>query len=172
MRATCGKAANWGGKVCIQVLIVDKDAAYRADLERYLALVDVPCTVIGAVGTAREALSSAQRLTPDIVLTDVELPDSSGLVLAQRLQELHPAMAVVVIGLHSDSAYQQAALAAGAIAYVDKVDLGRVLADVLADVFHKSVEQRGCLPAQPDPNQPLVPSPAPQLKGESVTWNR
>jgi DNA-binding NarL/FixJ family response regulator len=125
-------------------MIVDRDTTYRADLARYLVLADVPCTVVGGVGTAEEALTSAQHLSPDILLTDVDLPDASGLVLAQRLAELRPAMAVVVIGQHPDGAYQQAALAAGAFAYVDKLDLGRVLADVLVAASRESAERKAC----------------------------
>lgn len=119
----------------IRVLIAERDEIYRADLASFLALADIPCTIIGTVGTADEALLSAASLAPDVTLADVELPDMGGLALTQRLLELRPAPAVVVIGQHHDGAYEQAALDAGAMAYVAKVELGRVLADVIVAVF-------------------------------------
>ena len=115
----------------IRVLIIDRHAAFRQDLARFLRLLSGHYTIVGAFGTAAEALACITALQPDVVLTDVELPDRSGLVVAQETHRLWPEAKVIVMGDKIAAEYGQAALAAGAASYVDKLDLVRTLPPAL-----------------------------------------
>jgi DNA-binding NarL/FixJ family response regulator len=77
-----------------RVLIVDDHAGFRA---RARALLESDgFAVVGEAGTGAEALAACDRLHPDLVLLDVQLPDIDGFEVARRLAEVDPALAVVL----------------------------------------------------------------------------
>ena len=71
--------------MAVSVLIVDDHAAFRA-FARTL-LTDEGFAVVGEAVDGATALEAARRLRPDVVLLDVQLPDTNGFVLAERFSE-------------------------------------------------------------------------------------
>jgi len=76
--------------------------------------------IVGEAGTAREALESVPRLTPDLVLMDIGLPDMSGIEVTQKIKQSWPQVAVVALTIHEDEEYFFNMLQAGASGYVPK----------------------------------------------------
>jgi DNA-binding LytR/AlgR family response regulator len=72
----------------MRVLIVDDEAAARERLARLLEGLDVEVVVEAADGLA--ALEVAERLRPEVILLDIEMPEVSGLDVARRLGEPRP----------------------------------------------------------------------------------
>jgi DNA-binding NarL/FixJ family response regulator len=103
------------------VLVVDDDASFRVTSASLLRAAGL--RVVGAAGTAAEALGAALDLRPDAILLDIELPDEDGLVLATRLSRLpwHPR--VVLISSDPDAALPEDVRAAGAHGFVPKHEL-------------------------------------------------
>src|SRR5437763_11996760 len=121
-----------GAVMSTRVLAVDKHVAFRHDLALYLTLLDQGYEVIGEAGTAADALARVAKLLPDIVLIDIDLPDSGGLLATRQIRAHWPRTKVIVIGNDPAEDYRQAALQAGAIEYVDKLDLVKSLPAILA----------------------------------------
>ena len=113
--------------VSVRVLIVDHHVVFRYYLSLYLALLDPGCEVIAEANTAGEALLHIQALAPDVVVTAIHLPDVNGLGLTRRIRQAWPFLAVIVISNHPAADYRQAALDAGAVDYVDKLEVARML---------------------------------------------
>lgn len=111
----------------MRVLIADRLPAFRRDLAHYLTLLDSGCEVVGMVGTAAETLAHCAAGAPDVVVVDVDLPDVRGLALVRRVKAAWPDVAVLVIGNYPAIEYRQIALALGASAYTDKLDLASEL---------------------------------------------
>ena len=91
--------------------------------------------VIGEAVSAEDAMAQLGTLEPDLVLSDYVLPGVSGAVLVRRLSETRPELRCVVISADDSPVYQQAALASGALDFVPKDDLDkllRVVGDALA----------------------------------------
>ncbi len=71
-----------------------------------------------------EAHSSAEALTeiaghqPDLILTNFELPDCSGLQFLKNVHALYPALPILVISFHDDRTHAERALRAGALGYI------------------------------------------------------
>jgi DNA-binding NarL/FixJ family response regulator len=101
------------------VLIVDDHDLIRQGLRRAFER-DASFTVVGEAGTVAEALDSAARLGPDVVLIDVRLPDGSGLEATRRLRELLPNAGIVVLTMYAGDDHLFGALDAGASAFVPK----------------------------------------------------
>ena len=76
--------------------------------------------VVGAATNGREALEMCERLAPDVVLTDIEMPLMTGLELAAQLKERRLAAKVVVVTTFGRSGYLRRALEAGVRGYLLK----------------------------------------------------
>lgn len=100
-------------------MIVDDHAVLRSGLRLVIERED-GLEVAGEAGTAEDALRSFERLQPDIVLMDLEMPGIGGLAGVQRLQELHPDTAVLVLSMHGEADDVRRAFEAGAKGYVLK----------------------------------------------------
>jgi len=103
----------------LSVLLVDDHTILREGLRALLEL-QADLHVVAAVGTFEEAVESATRLQPDIVLTDIGLPGRSGLLLVRELRRVCPAARIVLLTAHCSEEYIRAGLDACADGYVLK----------------------------------------------------
>ncbi|MCI0618674.1 response regulator transcription factor, partial [bacterium] len=76
--------------------------------------------VVGEASDGEEALSIAKRLSPDIVLMDITMPGSGGIVATEKIRENCEKTRVVILTMHEDPVYVRSALAAGATGYIAK----------------------------------------------------
>ena len=79
-----------------------------------------PARPLHVAATACKGFSDFVRLQPTLLVTDVGLPDASGLEVARRLTAMHPAALVVIYSADDGGAMRAAAAAAGARALVSK----------------------------------------------------
>ncbi len=103
----------------MRILIVDDHEVVREGLRASLT-ADPRFEVVGTAETAREALTIARRMLPDIALVDLRLPDSSGEDLTRELRAKFPSTAVIILTTYLSEETVRGALAAGAAAYVTK----------------------------------------------------
>jgi DNA-binding NarL/FixJ family response regulator len=76
--------------------------------------------VYGQAGTARETMEAIARLKPDLVVTDLTLPDKDGLELLKDIQAQHPGLPALVVSMHEETFYAPRVLRAGGRGYVMK----------------------------------------------------
>lgn len=108
--------------VAVRVLICDQDPLVRRVVRD--ALAGHPITVVAEAGDGREAVELASRHQPDVVLTDLALPELDGLTAIRRIVSASPLVRVVVLTAAKDARTGITALKAGASGYVTKdVDL-------------------------------------------------
>jgi len=110
----------------IRVILAEDHRTVR---EGFRLLLDAQpdIEVVGEAGDGRAALRLAKELAPDIVLMDVSMPEMNGLKATERLREESPAVRVVMLTRHTDQAYLQQLLQAGASGYVLKLSDPSVL---------------------------------------------
>jgi two-component system response regulator DevR len=106
----------------IRVLLVDDHGLVRIGLREQLTSCP-DFSVVGEAASVKHAVELAHRLTPQIVLLDLNLPDGSGIQACRRILAAAPATRVLVMTICDDSETVQAAIAAGAHGYVLK-DIG------------------------------------------------
>jgi CheY-like chemotaxis protein len=68
----------------IRVLVADDDPLVRVGLSMVLG-ADADIVVVGEAGNGAEAVESARRLRPDVVLMDIRMPDTDGLAATEEL---------------------------------------------------------------------------------------
>lgn len=103
----------------VKVLLVDDHAVVRDGIRLMLDTVD-DIEVAGEAATAHDALQATQAQDYDVVLVDINLPDSSGLGLIKRLRTQGARTAVVVLSAYPEEMYALRAFKQGAAAYLNK----------------------------------------------------
>jgi CheY-like chemotaxis protein len=104
------------------ILIVDDHAQLRA-LMREIVTEASNLHVVGEAADGAEAMRLIQALRPAIVLLDLTMPGVSGLEVLQWIKMEHPETKVIIVTVHSEDAYRQAAEASGANAFLLKKTL-------------------------------------------------
>jgi DNA-binding NarL/FixJ family response regulator len=101
------------------VLLVDDHDLIRQGLSRAFER-QADFTVVGEAGSVAEALTLARSLQPDVVVSDVRLPDGTGLDIVRALRQARPDVGLVVLTMYAGDEQLFAALEAGASAFVPK----------------------------------------------------
>jgi DNA-binding NarL/FixJ family response regulator len=101
-----------------RVLLADDYPGMVKAVWRLLAL---DCDVVGSVADGGALLEAAQRLQPDVIVLDLNLPNVHGLEACRQITHLHPEMKVIVFTAVIDPAVRERTLAVGASAFVSKL---------------------------------------------------
>jgi len=158
----------------IRVLVVDDHPMVLEGLRSMLD--DEGIQVVGEAASAAEAVREAERLGPDVLLLDVELPDRDGLAILPEIKRAAPRVSVLVVTMHAEPALVRRAIEAGAAGYLLKgVGRRELLAAVRAVRNGDSVLDASLLrellavpptpEARPLPGEPLTPVELDVLRG-------
>jgi DNA-binding NarL/FixJ family response regulator len=102
----------------IRVLLADDHGLVRAGLARLIDS-DPDLHVVGEAGTGREAVDLARRLSPDVALLDIRMPEMDGIEATRRIVASGPTRVVILTVFDLDD-YVYAALQAGASGFLLK----------------------------------------------------
>lgn len=103
----------------IHLLLVDDHAVVRSGL-RMLLENERDVEIVGEASSASEAMESAMRLKPNVILMDIGLPDLSGIDATREIKKRLPDVSIVALTIHEDEEYFFKMLEAGASGYVPK----------------------------------------------------
>src|SRR5712691_9473712 len=95
------------------IVIVDDNARVRV-LLRGIAVQESDLQVVGEAEDGAEAIRLAQELQPDLVLVDPAMPQVNGLEALRRIKAERPETKVIIVTVHTEDAYRQAAADGGA----------------------------------------------------------
>ncbi len=110
---------NWS--VATTVLIVDDHPSFRASARKLLEAEGFE--VVGEAADGGDAIEQAGRLAPDLVLLDVNLPDTDGFEVASRVTHVASPPAVVLVSSRDGSDYGPRIADSGARGFVAKAEL-------------------------------------------------
>ncbi len=105
------------------ILIIDDHAVFRADARALLEAAGY--TVVGEAEDARSGIAAAAALRPDVVLLDVQLPDSDGFTVAEQLAVTEERPTVVLISSREAADYGARLRTTPAAGFIHKADLSR-----------------------------------------------
>jgi len=143
----------------VRVMLVDDHDLILHGLSAAFT-VDADTEVAGTAGSVAEALDAFARLSPGVVVTDLQLPDGTGLDIVRTLRADDAQLGLVVLTMHSGDEQIFAAMEAGASAFVGK---DAPAGDVVRAAKHAATSPRAFLCAglpeammrrtSPDPNR-------------------
>jgi DNA-binding NarL/FixJ family response regulator len=102
-----------------RVLLVDDHELIRSGLAGVFELED-DMTIVGTAGTVCDALAAYERLSPDVVVSDLQLQDGTGLDILRAIRRSSTTTGLVVLTMHAGDEQIFAAMEAGASGFVGK----------------------------------------------------
>ncbi|MFT4257682.1 MAG: response regulator transcription factor [Pseudoxanthomonas sp.] len=117
----------------IRILLAEDQAMVRGALAALLGLEN-DIDVLAAVADGESAWRELQRLQPDVLVTDIEMPGLTGLELAQRIQRHELPTKVVIVTTFARAGFLRRALDAGVAGYLLKDAPAEKLAEALRQV--------------------------------------
>jgi pilus assembly protein CpaE len=104
----------------IKVVIVDDSADTVEHTKTLLSLCEKNIEVIGAAFGGKDGVKLCQKLKPDVVLMDVNMPDMDGLAATNLITTSMPDIGVIIMSVQGESEYLKKAMFAGAREYIVK----------------------------------------------------
>jgi DNA-binding NarL/FixJ family response regulator len=119
----------------ITVMLVDDHALVRRGFRRMLD-DDETLEVVAEASNGVEAVQFAEKLKPQVIVMDCQLPQMTGLEATRKILQDRPDTAILMLSMHSEDTLVRQALEAGARGYVLKnaleLDLARAIKEVAA----------------------------------------
>ena len=109
------------GATDTKILIVDDHALLREGL-RSLLSAEPGMSVVGTAEDAESGIAKIDSLNPDVVLTDLAMPETGDVDAIREIRNAHPEVRIIALTFHKEDSYILAALQAGADGYIVKDD--------------------------------------------------
>ena len=103
----------------LRVMVVDDSAVIRGLISRWID-AEPDLTVAASVRTGLDAVNQVQRVDPDVVVLDIEMPGESGLQVLQRIKSSRSDICVAMFTQHANSQHRARSLDGGADFFFDK----------------------------------------------------
>lgn len=121
----------------IRILIADDHEMIRRGLREVLEQHE-GWQVCGEAVTGRQAVELAQKLSPNVVVLDLTMPELNGLEVTRQIRKALPSTEVLIFTMHETEELMRDVLSAGARGYLLKADAARhIVAAVEALAEHK-----------------------------------
>lgn len=114
-----------------KILIVDDEEEIRLGIIKKISWEEYGFEIIGDAENGQEALEKAEKLQPDIIMTDIKMPYMDGLELGKKLAENMPQTKIIVFSGCDDFEYAKQAIKFNVIEYVLKPINSIELIDIL-----------------------------------------
>ncbi len=106
-----------------KVILVDDEKIVRLALKTIIDWESMGFTVTGSYGSAGTALREISDDPPDLIITDIRMPDMDGLQFIQRVRERELNCPIIVLTNHENFSYAVEAIRQGVMDYVVKTDI-------------------------------------------------
>ena len=85
----------------IKLLLVDDHEIFLDGLESLLSTIE-ELSILGTAKDGLEALDRLEELTPDVLITDLSMPNMDGISLVKEVKEKYPDIKILVLSMHDD----------------------------------------------------------------------
>jgi DNA-binding NarL/FixJ family response regulator len=125
-------------KKIVRVLISDDHALFREGLRRILELEE-DIKIVGEANDGAETLRLVERLKPDVILMDINLPGPNGIRITHQIKKRYRKIYVIMLSMYEDTAHIIESFQAGASGYVIKTRPSGELIETIRSVFREGV---------------------------------
>ncbi|MCI0473798.1 MAG: response regulator transcription factor [Ignavibacteria bacterium] len=123
----------------IKVLLVDDHQIIR-DGVRTMLVTEKEVDIVGCASGSEEALKLIQSHKPDIVITDISMPDHTGIELTQSITEKFPSVRVLILSMYTSEDYICQAIQSGAKGFLPKQDTTKQILLEAIQTLHRNEE--------------------------------
>ena len=104
----------------LKVLIVEDEELIRKGIVLTVDWAALDCVVVGEAANGAEGLEQAERCDPDLIITDLKMPQMDGIEMLERLRQAGKGTYVIILTAYDSFSYIQAALRLEAVDYLLK----------------------------------------------------
>ncbi|MGH2567805.1 MAG: response regulator [Bacteroidota bacterium] len=115
----------------LRILLADDHEAFRCSLSSFLQSQS-GVEVVGEARDGVEAVDQTQKLRPDLVLMDLQMPNRDGCVATREIKQHSPETKVVILSVYGDEMYRRQAWLHAADGFIDKSAMKNALKAFLA----------------------------------------
>src|SRR5512133_2661167 len=105
------------GAVELRIVVADDNGSLLHEINR---LLRAEHHVVASVSNGRTLLQTATALSPDLIVTDISMPEMNGIEVARRLRQAGCSAKIIFLTVHTEPEIISAAFEAGATGYVFK----------------------------------------------------
>jgi DNA-binding NarL/FixJ family response regulator len=116
------------------IVLVDDDREFCLILRALLLSLRQSVSVVGEAGDGEEGLAVMRRERPDILITDLVMPNLNGIELTRHIRRELPQTGIILISSHTDDAYRLMASDSGADSFVNKSVISTALVAAVRDI--------------------------------------
>ena len=149
-----------------KVVLVDDERLIVEGLSRVVKWHELGCEVAGCAIDGREGLALIRQIRPDIVLTDIRMPNMDGLTMLAAVRSEFPRVQVTVLTAYRDFDYAQRAINLGVCRYLLKPSK----MDELMEAIRTMTARLDQLPPQEEPAPEAPPRDEPADEGEAGSF--
>jgi two-component system, NarL family, nitrate/nitrite response regulator NarL len=131
----------------IRILLVEDHSVVREGV-RALLTPEEDMEVVGEACNGREAVQMAGKLRPDVMIMDIAMPLLNGVEATRQILKSVPATRVLILSAHSEDAYVEQVMGAGAAGYLLKQSAANILVKAIREThrgrtsFSPSISKR------------------------------
>lgn len=103
----------------IKTLIVDDHLVLREGLKQVLAL-NSDISIVGETDNGLSAVELTRKLSPDLIILDINMPKLSGIDAAKQIREFNKVVKIIILTMHESESYVLDAVASGINGYISK----------------------------------------------------
>lgn len=120
-----------------RVLIVDDELMVRRGIALGVDWQQMGCVIVGEAANGAEGLARALELKPDLIVTDIRMPNMDGLSMLTELRKRGDDARVIVLTAYDEFTFAQKALRLGAVDYLLKPFQNRDLAVAVSRILQR-----------------------------------
>lgn len=156
-----------------KAVIVDDEDIIVTGLSRMLPWSEYGCEVVGTAGDGLAALELVRKTKPDIMFTDIRMPEMDGLSLIAALRSEYPNMQITILSGYPEFDYAQRAIRLGVTNYILKPSKMAELEEALRSMTEKLGELETAEKPSPESHEgpPEHQSPQPDNAGNFIISN-
>lgn len=125
-----------------KVAAADDEAYLRTALKKLMNWEKMGCELIRVVNNGRELLQCVEEEHPDIVITDIRMPEIDGLEVCRQLYEKYPETQTIILSAYTDFEYARTAIRYDVADYVLKLSVLEELPPAVEKVTQKLQKQK------------------------------
>lgn len=129
----------------IRIVIADDEKIIREGLKHLLNWGEINAEIIGAASDGKEAFELCMNLKPELLITDIRMPEMDGLELIRRLREEGLPVRCIILSGYQEFEYAKKALEFGAVRYlikpIEEEELKKLVIAVWENVNNESIEK-------------------------------
>ncbi len=117
----------------INTLLVEDQELVRTGIEALLSTAE-NINVIGLASTGEQAIEAVEKISPDVVLMDINMPGIGGVEACRRIIQRHPDVKIIALTVHKDGPVPQQLLKLGVPGFISKSSSAEEMVNAIQQV--------------------------------------